>query len=60
MYRTYSKPLLGGTIAPNLVPGVLKKIFSLEMVKNRICLGRGVQANKMPFFQNMCPKKTKP
>ena len=37
--RAYSKPLLGATITPSLVPCVWKKIFSLEMVKNYICLG---------------------
>ena len=43
---------------PNLVPWVLTKIFSSEMVKNDICLG--VQANQMPFFQKMFPQKTHP
>ena len=36
--RAYSRPLLGATVAPNLVPRVFSKIFSLEMVKNNICL----------------------
>ena len=31
--RPYSRPLLGATIAPSLVPLILKKIFSLEMVR---------------------------
>ena len=37
--RVFSRPLLGGTIAPNLVPWFLRKIFPLEMVENGICLG---------------------
>ena len=37
--RAYSRPLLSTTITPNLVPWVLKKIFSLEMDKNDIYLG---------------------
>ena len=35
-YRAYSRILLGATIAPNLVPWVLRKIFSLEMTKNEL------------------------
>ena len=50
--RAYSRPLLGATIATNLVVWVLRKIFSLEMVKNDICLGGAT------FFQKMCPKKS--
>ena len=49
MKRTYSRPFLGVTIAPNLVPWVLKRIFL-----NNICLGG---ANKKCPFQKMCPKK---
>ena len=33
LLRPYSRPLLGATIAPNLVPWILKNIFSLEMVR---------------------------
>ena len=33
------------TIAPNLVPYVLKKVFSLEMVKNDIYLGGASKQN---------------
>ena len=36
--RAYSRPLLGVTIVPNLVPWVLNEVFSSEMVKNDICL----------------------
>ena len=52
--RPYSRRLLGGTIARNLLPWVLKKIFLLEVVKNGICLG---SASKYPFFEKMCPEK---
>ena len=31
--RPYSRPLLGATIEPNLVPWILKNVYSLEMVK---------------------------
>ena len=48
--RAYSGPSLGATIAPNLVPWVLKKIFSLEMVKNNM-------QTKCLFFQKICLKK---
>ena len=53
-----SKPLLGATIAPNLVPWVLNKIFPLEMVKNDICLG-GVRKQNA-FFSKNVPQKTYP
>ena len=36
----YSRPLLGTTIEPNLVPWILKNMFSLEMVRRcalKIC-----------------------
>ena len=36
--RVYSRSLLGANIAPSLVSRVLKKIYSLEMVENDICL----------------------
>ena len=47
--RAYSRPLLGANIAHSLVHWWLnmKSLY-------------GVQANKMPFFQNMCPQKTPP
>ena len=38
--RPYSKPLLGATIEPNLVPWILQNMFSLEMVRRcalKIC-----------------------
>ena len=56
--RAYSRPLLVTIIAPTPVPLFLKKIFSLEIVKNDICLG--VQANKMPFFKNNISPKNAP
>ena len=37
--RTYSRPLLGVTLATNLLPWVLKKIFLFEMMKNGVYLG---------------------
>ena len=37
-YRVCSRPLFGTTMALNLVPWVLEKMFSLEMVKNDISL----------------------
>ena len=46
-YRAYSRPLLGATIAPNLVPWVLKKIFSFEMVKNDIHLDGASKQNAL-------------
>ena len=52
MVRAYSRPLLGATIAPNLVPWVLEKIFSLEMVKNDICLGDESKQNTL-FSENV-------
>ena len=47
---THSRPLLGATIAPSIVPWVLKKKISLEMVKNDICLGG---TSKAPFLDNV-------
>ena len=54
--RTHFITLLGVSIASSLVPSVFEKIFSLEIVKNDICLG--VQASKCPFFKkkNVPPK----
>ena len=50
-----SRPLLGATLAPNLVIWVLKKLFSLVIVKNNICLGGTSKQNA--FFENVRPKK---
>ena len=52
VYRVYSGPLLGATIALNLVSWALKKIFSSEMDKNDIYL---VNASKQsaPFSENL-------
>ena len=49
--RAYSRPLLGVTIIPNLVPWVLKKIFSLEMCRNDIYLWGGRKQNAL-FLEN--------
>ena len=54
-YRAYSRHLLGATIAPNLVPWVLKKILSLEMGKNDIYLGGASKQNAL--LQKIYPKK---
>ena len=51
----YYRPLLGAIITPNLVPCFLKKIFSLEMVKNDICLG-GSSKQNAPFLKKITPK----
>ena len=56
-FWAYSKPLSGATIAPNLVSWVLRKIFSLEMVKNDICLG-GASKQNVLFSENMSQKKS--
>ena len=37
--RAYSRTLLGSIILPNLVPWVLEKILSLEVVENDVCWG---------------------
>ena len=50
--RTYSRHLLGVTIAPNLVPWVLKELFSLEIVKNDICLASVRKQNAL-FSENV-------
>ena len=52
MPKAYSRPLLGATVTPNLVPWVLKKIFSVEMVKNDIRLGGASKQNAL-FSENM-------
>ena len=43
--RAYSRPLLGVTLATNLLPWVLKKIFLFEMMKNGVYLGSVRQEN---------------
>ena len=50
--------LLGATIAPNLMPWVLRKIFSLEMVKNGNCLESRSKQNAL-FSENV-PLKNAP
>ena len=54
VYRVYYRPLIGATSELNLVPWVLKKIFSAEMDKNYIYLV--VQADKMPIFRKFALK----
>ena len=54
IHRIYSKPLLGATITPNLVPWVSRKIFSLEILSD-ICLGRASKQNNL-FSENVPPK----
>ena len=56
--RVYSEPLLGVTIAPNLVPLVRRKIFSLEMVKNDFCLVGASKQNAL--FSEIVPQKNTP
>ena len=53
--QAYSRPLFGAIIAPNLVPWVLKKIFSLEMGKNDIYLW-GCKQTKGSFFRKFALK----
>ena len=55
--RAYSRPLLSVTIAPDLVPSVLRKIFWLEMVKNVIRVGGASKQNAL-FSENMPPQKS--
>ena len=50
--RANSRPLLGATLAPSLPPWVLEKIFSLEMVKNDLCLGGARKENRL-FWENV-------
>ena len=50
--RANSRPLLGMYIECNQVPWVLKKIFSLELVKNDTCLGGA--RSKMSFSKKLC------
>lgn len=49
----YSRPLM---VAPNLLPGVLKKLFSLEMVKNKTYLWDTSKQNEL-FLSNSVPEK---
>ena len=51
--RANSGPFLGATLAPNLAPWVLKKIFSLEIVKNDFYLGGASKQNA--FFSKNVP-----
>ena len=55
----YSRPLLGATIAPNLVPQSLKKKLSLEMVKNGICF-RGANKQNALSLEDVPWKKPHP
>ena len=48
--------LFGAIITPNLVPRVLEKLFSLEIVENDICLAS--TSKQMPFFQTDVSQKT--
>ena len=50
--------MFGVTFAPNQVPTVLKKRFSLEMIKNDICLGGKSKQNAS--FSGDVPQKTHP
>ena len=50
--RAYSRP--------NLVHWVLRKIFSLEMVKNDSCLGDASKNKKKAFFSENVPPKNAP
>ena len=56
LHRTYSRPLLGATIALNLVHWVSEKIVSLEMVKNDMSLGDASKQNSL-FSENVPLKK---
>ena len=58
LFRVYYGRLLRGAIAPNLVPRVLKSIFSSEMVKNDICLGKSSKQNVL--FSKIVPLKNTP
>ena len=51
----YSRPLM---VAPNLLPRVLKKVFSLEMVKNKTYLWDTSKQNEL-FLSNSVPEKKK-
>ena len=56
---TYSKPLLVVTIVYNLVSWVLKKIFSLKMVKHLACFGGLSKREVLSFSKSFpqCPKQ---
>ena len=54
--RVHSRSLLGATIAPNLVPLVFLKTFSLEMVKNDLFFWSASQQNTI-FFDKCSPRK---
>ena len=55
--RACSRPLLGVAIAPNLMPRVLKRILSLGMVENDICLG-GASIQTCFLKKKSMPQKT--
>ena len=55
LYRAYSRHLLSATIAPDLVPLVLKKIFLIEMVESGIFLGDTSKQNAL-FSEKRAPK----
>ena len=57
VYRVFFRPLLGATIALNLVPWVLKKELSLEMDKNNIYLEWASKQNAL-FFRKLALKNT--
>ena len=48
--------LFSAIITPNLVPQVLEKLFSLEIVENDICLAS--TSKQMRFFQTNVSQKT--
>ena len=54
----FYRPLLGVTIAPNLVPWVLKRTFLLGMGKNDIYLGDASKQNVLLFLKFALKKCT--
>ena len=52
----YYRLFLGATVAHSLVPQVLKKIFSLEIVKNDICVVGASKQNAL-FFKTFTQKE---
>ena len=57
-YQGLSRPLLGATIAPNLVPSVLKKKKKFHQKWLKKTPIWGVQANNIPYFSKNVPQKT--
>lgn len=47
--RVYTRTFLGAIIASNLLPLVLKKVFSFEMIKNDTCLRNASKQNTQTF-----------